>query len=135
MHIFDGEGYAYGIESENVEYVSVSSNDWHWAHIEHIELEYYAHQTHRPSCLSTAWLRQTGGGGATRASLSGFSLTSLRVTAPGNSIFFGHLELQSRFGGKPLKIEVICPQLSTKQDCSPKRVQIFVFNTRIHTLP
>ena len=31
-------------------------------------------------------------------------------------------ELQSRFGDKPLKFQVICLQLSPKRDCGPKRV-------------
>ena len=31
------------------------------------------------------------------------------------------LELQSRFGDKELKFQVICPQLSPKRGCSPKR--------------
>ena len=33
------------------------------------------------------------------------------------------LELQSRFGDNPLKIQVSCPQLSPKRNCSPKRVK------------
>ena len=33
------------------------------------------------------------------------------------------LELQSRLGGKALKFQVICPQLSPNRDCSPKRVK------------
>ena len=39
---------------------------------------------------------------------------------------FGRLtpsELQSRFGGKALQFQVICPQLSPKRDCSSKRVK------------
>ena len=32
------------------------------------------------------------------------------------------LELQSRFGDTPLKFQVVCPQLSPKRDCGPKRV-------------
>ena len=32
------------------------------------------------------------------------------------------LELQSRFGDKALKFQVICPQLSPKRDWSSKRV-------------
>ena len=35
------------------------------------------------------------------------------------------LELQSRFGDKALKFQVICPQLSPKRDCSFKRVNPF----------
>ena len=31
------------------------------------------------------------------------------------------LELQSRFGDTPLKFKVVCPELSPKRDCSPKR--------------
>ena len=37
------------------------------------------------------------------------------------------LELQSRFGDKPLKFQVSCPQLSRKRVCSPKRVTLFPF--------
>ena len=32
-------------------------------------------------------------------------------------------ELHSRCGDKPLKFQVICPRLSPKRDCSPKRVK------------
>ena len=42
-----------------------------------------------------------------------FKFLSLRLTP---------LELQSGFGGKALKFQVICSQLSPKRDCSPKRV-------------
>ena len=34
------------------------------------------------------------------------------------------LELQSRFGDTPLKFQVVCPKLSPKRDCSPKRVKM-----------
>ena len=34
-------------------------------------------------------------------------------------------EPQSRFGGKPLKFQVVCPQLSPRRDCSPKRVKLY----------
>ena len=34
-------------------------------------------------------------------------------------------ELQSRFGDKAAKFQVICPQLPPKRDCSPKRVNPF----------
>ena len=30
---------------------------------------------------------------------------------------------QSRFGDTPVKFQVVCPKLSPKQDCSPKRVK------------
>ena len=30
-------------------------------------------------------------------------------------------ELQSRFGDTPVKFKVVCPKLSPKRDCSPKR--------------
>ena len=33
------------------------------------------------------------------------------------------LVLQSRFGDEPVKLQVICPQLFPKRDCSPKRVE------------
>ena len=33
------------------------------------------------------------------------------------------LELQSRFGDTPVKFQVVCPKLSPKRDCSPKRVK------------
>ena len=33
------------------------------------------------------------------------------------------LELQSRFGGNPLELQVFFPQLSPKRDGSPKRVK------------
>ena len=35
------------------------------------------------------------------------------------------LELQSRFGGNPLKIQVSRPQLSPKRNCSPKRADFW----------
>ena len=35
------------------------------------------------------------------------------------------LEPQSRFGDKPVKYQVFCPQLSPKRDWSPKRVNIY----------
>ena len=38
-------------------------------------------------------------------------------------VFFTRLELQSRFGDTPLKFQVICPQLSPKRGCGPKRVK------------
>ena len=37
--------------------------------------------------------------------------------------FLTPLELQSRFGDKELKFQVICPELSPKRDCNPKRVK------------
>ena len=42
------------------------------------------------------------------------------------------LELQSRFGDTPVKSQVVCPKLSRKRDCSPKRVKdqiIIVFDS------
>ena len=46
------------------------------------------------------------------------------------------LEPQSRFGDTPLKFQVVCPQLSPKRDCGPKRVNPFTrvehLNTRYH---
>ena len=41
----------------------------------------------------------------------------------GSSSSLGPLELQSRFGDRALKFQVICPQLPPKRDCSPKRVK------------
>ena len=34
------------------------------------------------------------------------------------------VELQSRFGGNPFEIQVSCPQLSPKRNCSPKRIKV-----------
>ena len=45
------------------------------------------------------------------------------------------LKLQCRCGDKPVKFQVICPQLPPKRDCSPKRVKSFqlehVWYTRV----
>ena len=38
-----------------------------------------------------------------------------------SSVVSALLELRSRIGDNPLKFQVICPQLSPKRDCSPKR--------------
>ena len=43
------------------------------------------------------------------------------------------LELQSRFGYKPLNFQVVCPQLSPKRDWSPKELKCEEHTTYIHT--
>ena len=40
-----------------------------------------------------------------------------------NTTYVTLLELQARFGDKPFKFQVICPQLSPKRDCGPERVK------------